>query len=853
MEALNRLSAIQRNLLIAALPTLGMLIFMGTGWDYVKAGLMAEGAGTTGILLVPLLLAAAGFAVAFATAGAGSGRESERLERALETCKANVMVADNEFTIKYMNKSVLEMMRNNERKLKEALPGFAADQLIGTNVDIFHKNPSHQRRVVENLREVYETNIEVAGLTFGLVATPIFSRSGERLGTVVEWYDKTEELARTEEFEAAAAENKRIAQALQICDTSVMIADPDMNIIYMNDAVQEMMSDAETDLKKQLPDFDADKILGSNADIFHKNPSHQRNMIAQLKDVYSTRIEVGELTFSLIATPIIDENNERIGTVIEWENLTEELAKEKRQRQTAAENRRVRQALDNVSTNTMIADADGQIVYLNDAVVDMMKNAEADIRKDLTNFDASSLLGRNFDEFHKNPAHQRNLLSRLSDTYQTQINVGGRTFRLVANPILDDKDQRIGSVVEWSDRTEEVRTEQEVSGLVDAAVVGDLTYRIPMEGKEGFHQSLGEGLNRLVSTVEDVITDVARVLDALANGNLTQKIERDYQGSYQKLKNDANGTINKLIDIIGNVVSSANAVTNGADEIAQGNADLSQRTEEQASSLEETASSMEQMTSAVRQSSDNALKASERAEGALKQAARGGEVVSNAVEAMSQINESSKRIADIIGVIDEIAFQTNLLALNAAVEAARAGEQGRGFAVVAGEVRNLAQRSAQAAKEIKDLIRDSVAKVDDGTGLVNESGTMLQEIVEAVENVTQMIKDIAQSSQEQSSGIEQVNTAVTQMDEMTQQNAALVEEASAAGESLSEQARQLMNLMSFFTVDEAALVNAQYGEPIVSPVHSSSRATLTPNKPAARPVAHHPRPMVHDDDEWDEF
>ena len=853
MEALNRLSAMQRNLLIVALPTLGMIIFMMSGWQYVKAGLLADGAGTASVLFLPLLLVAAGWVIAWLSGAASSDKDSERLERALETCKANVMVADNDFNIKYMNKSVLEMMRDNEVRLRDALPGFSADQLIGMNVDVFHKNPSHQRRMVQNLSRVYETDIEVAGLTFGLVATPIFSRTGDRLGTVVEWYDKTEELAREEERESRAAENQRIAEALKICDTSVMIADSEMNIIFMNDAVKEMMEDAEAELRKELPSFSADKIMGSNADVFHKDPSHQRNMIARLKEVYRTRITVGSLTFSLIATPLKNEEGERIGTVIEWENLTEQLEREKEAEQIAAENLRVRQALDNVSTNTMIADADGQIVYLNQSVTSMLKNAESDIRKELSGFDASNLLGRNFDTFHKNPAHQRNLLGKLTSTYSTQIQVGGRTFKLVANPIIDDNRQRIGSVVEWDDRTEEVRTENEVSELVDAAVEGDLTYRLPLEGKTGFHLTLGQGLNRLVSNVEDVIKDVVRVLDALANGDLTQKIDREYQGSYQKLKEDANKTIAKLIDIIGNVVSSANAVTNGADEIAQGNADLSQRTEEQASSLEETASSMEEMTSAVRQSSDNALKASERAEQALKQASRGGEVVANAVNAMSQINDSSKRIADIIGVIDEIAFQTNLLALNAAVEAARAGEQGRGFAVVAGEVRNLAQRSAQAAKEIKDLIRDSVAKVEDGTDLVNESGAMLQEIVEAVQNVTSMIRDIAQSSQEQSSGIEQVNTAVTQMDEMTQQNAALVEEASAAGESLSEQARQLMNLMSFFTVDEAALVNAQYGEPIVSPVHSASRtaSSSTRSRKAVPPAAM--KPVIDDGDEWDEF
>ena len=274
---------------------------------------------------------------------------------------------------------------------------------------------------------------------------------------------------------------------------------------------------------------------------------------------------------------------------------------------------------------------------------------------------------------------------------------------------------------------------------------------------------------------------------------------------------DANTTADKLTDVINRINSSATLVASGAEEISQGNADLSQRTEEQASSLEETASSMEEMTSTVRQNADNAKVANDLAEETCEKAIQGGEVVNRAVTSMSAINESSKKIADIIGVIDEIAFQTNLLALNAAVEAARAGEQGRGFAVVAGEVRNLAQRSAGAAKEIKELIRDSVAKVTDGSVLVNESGETLREIVSSVQRVTQMISDITEASEEQSAGIEQVNKAVSQMDEMTQQNAALVEEASAAGESMAEQANEMRRLLHFFSLGQQDMA-------VVSPV-----------------------------------
>ncbi|MEY4761515.1 MAG: hypothetical protein RLZZ200_1371, partial [Pseudomonadota bacterium] len=293
--------------------------------------------------------------------------------------------------------------------------------------------------------------------------------------------------------------------------------------------------------------------------------------------------------------------------------------------------------------------------------------------------------------------------------------------------------------------------------------------------------------------------------------------------------------VDNMSGVISQVKDAASEVHRGADEISQGNTNLSQRTEEQASSLEETASSMEEMTSTVKQNADNAGQANQLAVAARDQAEKGGAVVAKAVRAMSEINDSSKRIADIIGVIDEIAFQTNLLALNAAVEAARAGEQGRGFAVVATEVRNLAGRSATAAKEIKGLIQDSVKKVDEGSVLVTQSGATLEQIVSAVKKVTDIVAEIAAASQEQSAGIEQVNKAVMQLDELTQQNAALVEQASAASQSMADQARGLNETMARYRVEEGG------GMPVRRAPSGGSRQST----PAARaPVAAaRPRPV----------
>ncbi len=342
--------------------------------------------------------------------------------------------------------------------------------------------------------------------------------------------------------------------------------------------------------------------------------------------------------------------------------------------------------------------------------------------------------------------------------------------------------------------------EQDIQAIVDSARSGDLNQRIELAGKTGFYEKLSAGVNDLVGAAEQVVTDTIRVLSAMASGDLTKTIETEYDGSFGQLKQDANATVAKLTEVVGEIQSASKSVNTGADEISQGNANLSQRTEEQASSLEETASSMEEMTSTVRQNADNAVEATKLVGAAREQAEQGGEVVGRAVSAMDKINESSRKISDIIGVIDEIAFQTNLLALNASVEAARAGDQGRGFAVVASEVRNLAGRSATAAKEIKELIEDSSGKVDEGSRLVNESGKTLQEIVSRVTDVTTIVGEIAAASQEQSAGIDEVNKAVMQMDELTQQNAALVEEAAAASESMGEQAQGLHQMMTFFTV-----------------------------------------------------
>jgi methyl-accepting chemotaxis protein-1 (serine sensor receptor) len=322
-----------------------------------------------------------------------------------------------------------------------------------------------------------------------------------------------------------------------------------------------------------------------------------------------------------------------------------------------------------------------------------------------------------------------------------------------------------------------------------------------------FAIGLGLGLSALLSTllIRSIMRSLGtavRVADNIAEGRLNNEIEIETRDELGRLLESLQRMDLKLTGIVREVRSSSTSVGTAAKQIAQGNDDLSQRTQEQASSLEETAASMEEMTATVKQNADNASQANQLVRGTREHAERGGEVAARAVQAMGEVNASSRKIADIVGLIDEIAFQTNLLALNAAVEAARAGEQGRGFAVVASEVRNLAQRAAAAAKEIKGLISESLEKVTAGSALVGESGQTLQEIVESVKKVTDIVAEIAAAGQEQSSGIDQVNTAVMQMDEVTQQNAALVEEAAAASRAMQEQAQLMQQQVGFFRINE---------------------------------------------------
>ena len=593
-------------------------------------------------------------------------------------------------------------------------------------------------------------------------------------------------LGKLKQANEANAYNLRLRTALEAVNGNVMIADANNNIMFMNHSVTEMLKTAEKDIQKELPNFQTNKVMGSNVDIFHKNPAHQRNLLAKLRQPHRATVQIGGRTFGLIATPILAADGSRAGTVVEWQDKTAELAARELELSLMRENTRIRNALDKCSTNVMIADADNNIIYMNETVTAMMQRNESELRKVLPLFDANKLLGQSIDVFHKNPAHQRGLLGALKVTYRTQIQVGRLYFGLVANPILNAEGVRLGTVVEWADRTVEVGTENEVGALVRAAAEGEFGIRLDRNGKSGFFSTLADGMNQVMENSERGLNEVAAVLEAFAAGDLVRRMDGDYQGLFGKVKDSANATADNLARVLGEVRAAADALTGAANQVSATAQSLSQAASEQAASVEETTAQIDTMSASISQNSDNAKVTDGMATKTSKEAVEGGGAVSQTVTAM-------KQIAAKIGIVDDIAYQTNLLALNAAIEAARAGEHGKGFAVVAAEVRKLAERSQEAAREIGDLAGSSVNTAE-------RAGKLLDEIVPSIQKTSELVQEIAAASAEQSESVVQIGGAMGQLSKATQQNASASEQLAATSEELTGQAEQLQQSIAFFNI-----------------------------------------------------
>lgn len=666
-----------------------------------------------------------------------------KLRGVVDTVSSAVMLVDENLVITYLNESSKNLFTTHLGEFRKIWPNFDPSAVVGTCIDLFHKNPAHQRRILSNPANLpFNTDIPVGPLKISLNVNATRNAKGESDGFVLEWADVTVSRTQTSQLAAIDRSQAMIEFAL------------DGTIIDANDNFLATLGYSLNEVKGQHHSmFVPQSVRGT----------HEYRMFwdklgrGEYDAGQYLRVGKGgrEVWIQASYNPIVDQSGKAFKVVKYATDITEQ----------AIRNADLVGQIEAINKAQAVIEfsLDGKILRANDNFLNTLGYTE----QEATGQHHSMFVEAGYRQSSDYRIFWEKLGRGEYDTGQyKRIGKGGKEIWIQAsyNPIFGP-DRKPFKVVKYAtDITAQVKASEvlqaavrQTQDVVTAAKENDLRQRIPLDGKTGDIAQLCEGVNGLLDTMSSMV---------------------------------------------GEIGETAQTLTIAAREIASGNTDLSQRTEQQAASLEETAASMEELTNTVRQNAENAQQANKLTSSASEVAIKGGSVVSEVVQTMDGITQASRKIADIIGVIDEIAFQTNILALNAAVEAARAGDQGRGFAVVAAEVRNLAQRSANAAKEIKGLISDSVSKVESGSRLVDTAGKTMEEIVQSVRRVTDIMAEISAASQEQRGGIEQVNNAIVQMDKVTQQNAALVEEAAAAAKSMEDQTGAMAQMVAQFQLSD---------------------------------------------------